>query len=183
MQAAQQEELHAFDAHYAESGESSEVPGGLTAFEFDHRLEKWIKFHKDNLMAASLDAPELPRDVTNAQKFAFHIVVQYRPEPEHNNKAAKYFRITTAEVLPMSAAKARGPGWRAGLADFEKLREDRERQNQGTVSVTCVTCDPLNVQSIPFGSIGSNMEGVRINKDWKVKLLRDVEAGRKFGGW
>ena len=161
-----------------ESGFSSPfLPPGVTFAELDHRLEKWVKFHNSTLMAATIHALALPRDLTRSRTYVLRMTVRARTD--HNGVTGKFFRVTDAQVIEIAEAQRWPPPWPESLEQLALLREESESKRRGTVAAIGVECPPLGVQLVPFGSL-RDLSPLRILSDWKDILRRDVEDGKKF---
>src|SRR6266567_199845 len=69
-------------------GFSWDLPDGITLVDLDQKLEKWVKFHNSLLMAATIHALSLPRDIKRAKMFLLRVQVSYRPD--HGGVPAKF---------------------------------------------------------------------------------------------
>lgn len=149
----------------------------MTFLELDQKLEKWVKFHSSLLMAATLHALELPRDVTRSRSYMLHLEVFYHPD--HTGINARAFRFINASVIDMASAEALGEIWVNSVKQIRELREESEAKGLGTVVAVALECKPLAVQVVPFGSI-RDLSRLKIQPRWKDILKRDIESGRKF---
>ena len=70
------------------------LPDGVSLYELDQRLEKWVQFHTTSLMAACLHAIRLPENINNIRTHVMYVRLQARED--HGNSAGKYFRVIEA---------------------------------------------------------------------------------------
>ncbi|KAF8888620.1 hypothetical protein BD779DRAFT_1717513 [Infundibulicybe gibba] len=164
--------------HAAAVQEADRSSKGVSFAELDKRLEKWIKFHNTILMAATIHALDLPRDITRTRTHVLRLCVH--PREDHGGSASKYFRVSTAYAIEMKEAQNLPDPWRESLQQLASLREESEGRNHGTVAGVGIECLPLGVQFVPFGSL-QNLGGLNPVPNWKEILIKDVENGKKFG--
>jgi splicing suppressor protein 51 len=153
------------------------LPQGITLTDLDQRLEKWIKFHNSTLMAATIHALALPRDIKRSRTHIVRMQVSYRED--NNGAPGKFFRVDGAEAIEMDEARRLGGAWPESLVQIGKLREESEKRRMGTVAAIGVECYPLAVQIVPFGSL-RDLSPLEIVKDWEQVLKRDVQNAKKF---
>ncbi|KAF8064228.1 hypothetical protein FPV67DRAFT_1419798, partial [Lyophyllum atratum] len=152
------------------------IPPGITLTELDTRLDKWIKFHIDTLMAATVHALALDRDINRARTHVMNILIHSRTD--HHSKRGKYFRIVEAEVVDMSVGKRYTPAWAECVQRFKKLQDESDGDGSGTVAAIVLECPPLSLLLLPFSPL---LDARRIvNADWKGTLIKDIEKGTKF---
>lgn len=149
----------------------------MTLTDLDQRLEKWIKFHNSTLMAATIHALALPRDIKRSRTHIVRMQVSYRED--NNGAPGKFFRVDRAEAIEMDEARRLGGAWPESLVQIGKLREESEKRRMGTVAAIGVECYPLAVQIVPFGSL-RDLSPLEIVKDWEQVLKRDVQNAKKF---
>lgn len=149
----------------------------MTFTELDLRLERWIKFHKSTLMAATIHALALPRDITRSRTHVVKMTV--RPRLDHKGVSAKFFRIIDATVVDIAEAQNYSAPWPESLEQLASLREESEGKRRGTIAAVGIECRPLGVQFVPFASL-RDLSSLRILPNWKEIAIRDVESGKKF---
>ncbi|CAA7261200.1 unnamed protein product [Cyclocybe aegerita] len=160
-----------------ERGQTRGLPPGITHVELDQKLEKWVKYHNALLMAATIHALALPRDIRRSQTYMLRVKLAYRPD--HGGVSSKYFRVLDASVIDFETAKTFGKIWVASIDQITKLRTDSETMRRGTVAAVALECAPLAMQIVPFGSL-RDLSPLVIQQQWKEILIRDVEAGKKL---
>jgi len=153
------------------------LPPGMTLVELDQKLEKWVKFHNSLLMAATIHALSLPRDLKRARQYLLRVKVSWRPD--NGGVAAKFFRVDDAFLIDMESARAKGGVWPPSIDHVVKLREESEAMRRGTVAAVALECEPLAMQIVPFGSL-RDLSPLRIQQQWKETLIRIAESGRRF---
>lgn len=154
------------------------VPGGLSLYELDQRLEKFIKFHTPTLSGACLHAVRAPENINNVRTNVLYVKLEVRED--HGGDPAKFFRVV--EAYPVSAQEGmRKPSpWPESLLQLRAMQDDSEKEKKrGALGATLVECPPLAVQTVPFGSI-QDVEGSEVQENWKDTLVRYVEEGKKF---
>lgn len=72
--------------------------------------------------------------------------------------------------------------WPLSLKKLKELQDDSEKKRQGAVACSMVECKPLAVQVVPYGSV-KRLKGLGVVKDWKERLIKDVQDGKKFTGF
>ncbi|KAJ6558797.1 hypothetical protein DFH09DRAFT_1262088 [Mycena vulgaris] len=152
-------------------------PYSISLTELDQRLEKWIKYHNSTLMAATIHALALPRDLTRSRTHVVRLVVQ--PREDIDLPASKFFRVVEAEAVKIADAEQRGGAWPESLRQTAIIRAESEGKRRGTVAAMGIECPPLGVQFVPFGSL-RDLSVLRILPNWKEIMTRDVESGKKF---
>ncbi|KAF8956236.1 hypothetical protein BDZ97DRAFT_1852863 [Flammula alnicola] len=141
------------------------LPPGVTLLELDQKLEKWVKFHTTLLLAATIHALSLPRDIKRSRLYLLRVQVSYRSE--HGGITAKFFRVDDAFLIDIDTAH-----------QIDKMREESESQRRGAVAAVALECNPLAMQIVPFGSL-RDLSPLRIQQRWKEILIRDVENGKR----
>lgn len=116
-------------------------------------------------------------DIKRARTHLLRIKVVYRPD--NDGVIGKAFRIQDASVISVEDARALGGVWPASIDQLEKRRKGGEASGRGTTSGVALECDPLAMQTVPFGSI-QDLGHVEIDPRWKEALIGIVEAGKKF---
>jgi splicing suppressor protein 51 len=154
-----------------------DVPEGLTLTELDEKLEKWVKVQNSLLMAATIHALALPRDLKRSHSYMLRVKVSYRHD--NDDMPAKYFRVNDANVIDFVSARALGGVWPVSIDHIEKLRRESESARRGTVAAIGLECEPLAMQVVPFGSL-RDLSCLKIQQNWKKILINDVETGKKF---
>ena len=153
------------------------LPEGISRYELDQRLEKWVKFHNSTLMAACLHALRLPEDLGHTRTKLLY--VKLSPRDDHGGSAGKYFRIVEAYSVDMEEAMQKPSPWPESIMQLRPMQDESERLKRGRVTAAMVECPPLAVQGVPFGSLKS-LRGLAVMPQWKEILVRDVENGKKF---
>jgi len=170
-------ELAKADAQADAEGFTWDVPEGVTLVDLDQKLEKWVKFHNSLLMAATIHALSLPRDIKRAKIFLLRVQVSYRPD--HGGVPAKFFRVDDAFTIDIEEAKKMGPVWTASIEHVDTMRAEGEASRRGSVAAVALECKPLAMQIVPFGSL-RDLSPLKIQQNWKQILIRDVENGKRF---
>ncbi|KAI0077804.1 zf-MYND-domain-containing protein [Panus rudis PR-1116 ss-1] len=160
------------------------LPDGITLYELDQRLEKWVRFHNTTLMVVTMHAIRVTEDLMRARTHVLYITLRARPRKEHGDSAGKFFAIKDAQVLSIAEARKKEAPWPESLDQLNSLQEDSEANGRGQVAAAMVQCEPLAVQTVPFGSLRDIPGSVYNN--WKARLMEDIEKGKKFDmryGW
>ena len=152
------------------------LPDGLSRYELDQRLEKWVRWHHPTLMAATLSALRLPDDLARARTHVLHITLDARTD--HGGAAAKFFRVLDARVVAVADAMRFDAPWPESLVALRDMQDDSEHMRRGAIAACMVECRQLAVQTVPFGSIKNLREPV--DPLWKEGLIRYVEEGKKL---
>lgn len=153
------------------------LPPGLTLLELDQKLEKWVKFYSNLLMAATIHALSLPKDIKRARSYLLRVKVVY--QPDNNGVIAKAFRVYDASVISVEEGRALGGVWPASIDQLQQLREEGEALRRGTSAAVALECEPLAMQTVPFGSL-RDLSRLKIQHRWKEILIKNVEAGKKY---
>jgi splicing suppressor protein 51 len=101
------------------------------------------------------------------------------PRTDHRGSVAKYFRVQSAEPVTVAEVMTYDAPWPESVQDLEIIRKENEESGRGTVAAIGVTCPPLSVQIVPFGSL-KDLSSLPSVPHWKDTLTRDVENGKKF---
>ncbi|TBU27770.1 hypothetical protein BD311DRAFT_695933 [Dichomitus squalens] len=153
---------------------------GISMYELDQRLEKWVKFHNSTLMAATIQALRLPVDISRARTHVLYILLEPRPASEHNDQAGKFFRALEAEVIAIEDAMRKESPWPESLMQLNGMADDMERSGHGTVAAAMIECPPLAVQTVPFGSMSQRALRSEILRDtWKSFFMQHIEQGAR----
>ncbi|EPQ54266.1 hypothetical protein GLOTRDRAFT_78210 [Gloeophyllum trabeum ATCC 11539] len=153
--------------------ESLILPDGISLYELDKRLEKWVKFHSNLMMWATVNALDLYSDISLSRKQVLYIKLEARRD--HDGSPGKYFRATDAYPVDVEDAKTWPAPWPESLDQVRQLQDESESMNRGSCAAAMVECKQLAVQTVPFGSL-KNLKGPRL-LNWKEELLRDIENG------
>ncbi|KAI0729079.1 hypothetical protein C8Q72DRAFT_831258 [Fomitopsis betulina] len=152
------------------------LPDGISRYELDQRLEKWVRWHHPTLMAATIDALRLPEDLLRARTQVLHILLEARTD--HRDATAKFFRVIDAHVVDIADAMQFHAPWPESLVALRDMQNDSEQMRRGAIAACMVECKQLAVQTVPFGSIKNLRPPV--NPRWKEGLIQYVEEGKKF---
>jgi len=153
------------------------LPSGMTLVELDQKLEKWVKFQNSLLMAATIHALGLPKDLKQSHRYMLRVKVDWRPD--NGGSTAKFFRVVDAFLIDFDSARAKGGVWPPSIDQVIRLRDESEALRRGTVAAVALECEPLAMQIVPFGSL-RDLSPLRIQQKWKEILIRNVEAGKRF---
>ncbi|OSC96969.1 hypothetical protein PYCCODRAFT_1440668 [Trametes coccinea BRFM310] len=148
---------------------------GLSLHELDQRLERWVRFHSPTLMAATIHALRLPEDVGRARTSLLYVRLEARPQPEHEGATGKFFRVRDAEVVAWDDACRRPSPWPESLEQLRVMQDEAGRMGHGGVAAAMVECEPLAVQTVPFGSMMNFRE--KVQEDWKPFFIAHIEQG------
>ncbi|RPD54790.1 hypothetical protein L226DRAFT_493710 [Lentinus tigrinus ALCF2SS1-7] len=153
---------------------------GVSVYELDKRLEKWVQWHKQNLLVATIKALRLSEDASRARTHILCIKLEPRGQAEHQGAPGKYFRVEDAEVVEVEECMRRDRPWPESIAQVRQMDEDSGRNGRGYVAAAMIECPPLYVQTVPFGSI-TERSGRLLVLDgmWKEDLVRNVEEGQR----
>ena len=153
---------------------------GISLYELDQRLEKWVRFHTSTLMVATIQALGLVHDVSRARTGVLYVRLEARGAAEHDGAPGKFFRVVDAHVVSIAEAQRRPAPWPESVAQVQVLADSGERLGQGTTAAAMLECPPLAVQTVPFGSLSkASMRGEEILADWKRLFMEHVERGMK----
>lgn len=153
------------------------VPGGVSLYELDQRLEKFIRFHSSALMGATLHAVRAPEDLNNLRKNVLYVKLEARED--HGGLPSNFFRVVEAYPVSTQDGMRKPSPWPESLLQLRAIQDDSEKEKKaGVVGAALVECPPLAVQTVPFGSV-KDVDGVEILDDWKDKLVDYVEQGKK----
>lgn len=156
------------------------IPGGLSLYELDQRLEKWVQFHNYTLMGACIHALRVPEDVNNVRNSVLYVKLE--PREDHGGAPAKYFRVVDAYAVSLQDAMRRPSPWPESALQLRTMQNDAEKEKKrGMVGASMIECPPLAVQTVPFGSV-KDVRG-DVNENWKDILVSDVEYGKKYTGF
>ena len=153
---------------------------GVSMYELDQRLEKWVRWHNPTLMAATIQALRLPADVSRARTHLLYVKLEPRGQAEHQGAPGKYFRVLDAEVIEVEDGMRRSSPWPESIMQLREMGEEMERNGRGYVAAAMVECPPLAVQTVPFGSLTERALRREIMHDtWKHFFIRHIEEGQK----
>ncbi|EED79095.1 predicted protein [Postia placenta Mad-698-R] len=153
------------------------LPDGISLYDLDQRLEKWVRFHNPTLMGATIHALRLPESLARARTHVLHI--ELLPRWDHGGAVGKYFRVVRTKVVEVAQAQTWAEPWPASLSALREMQDQSESMRRGYVAAAMVESPPLAVQTVPFGSI--KKLDYPVVQRWEEVLIKDVEAGRKFG--
>ncbi|TFK50097.1 hypothetical protein OE88DRAFT_1713234 [Heliocybe sulcata] len=156
--------------------ESLVLPDGITRFELDKRLEKWVKFHQPLLMWAAIESLSLGKDLSRSRKQVLYIKLEARHD--HHESAGKYFRAADAYPVNVEEAMTWPAPWPESLVALRELQDESERMNRGSCAAVMVECKPLAVQTVPFGSL-KNLTDTQLTKNWKEMVTAEIEPGNR----
>lgn len=156
------------------------LPDGISMFELDQRLEKWVKFHSPTMMAAVLHALRIPEDLNRARQYVLYIKLLPRSRGEHGGVPAKFFKVDDAYPVSVEEAMGWPSPWMESLVSLRNMQDESERKGRGRGTAAMVECPPLAVQTVPFGSLMDNMKELGIMEDWKSIMTKDIEKGKRF---
>ncbi|RDX46261.1 hypothetical protein OH76DRAFT_1407172 [Lentinus brumalis] len=153
---------------------------GMSMYELDQRLEKWVRWHSGTLMAATVQALRLPEDVTRAHTHLLYVKLEPRSEAEHQGATGKYFRVVDVDVIEMEDGLRRPSPWPESIMQLRDLGMDAIRNRRGYVAAAMVECEPLCVQTVPFGSMTQDALRREVLHDtWKQFFIKHIEEGQK----
>ena len=151
---------------------------GVSMYELDQRLEKWVRFHNSTLMAGTIQALRLPEDVSRAHTHVLYILLEPRPYSEHNGEVGKFFRAVETEVVSIQDGMRKKAPWPGSLMQLSHIADDMERSGNGTVAAAIIECPPLQVQTVPFQSVSqSALRGEIVRDTWKSFFIQHIEQG------
>ena len=166
---------HVFAGHYPA------LVDGISLYELDQRLERWVRFHNPLLMAVTIQALELQHSIARARTALLHIRLEARPYSEHRDAPARYFRVRDAAVVSVAYALGREAPWPESVRQLLAMADEGERGGRGTVAGALVECPPLAVQTVPFGSLSARvLRGEPTVEAWKELLIDHVEEGARL---
>lgn len=148
------------------------LPDGISMQELDQRLEKWVKFHHQTLMAACLHALRLPDDESRARTHVMHLILL--PRQDHGGHPGKWFKVVDAKALEWSEAEKKRTPWPESLAQVRDMQDDAQSKGQGRIAAAMLDCPPLSVQTVPFGSINNQMKQVKVLPIWREVLIKVI---------
>ncbi|CAL1715887.1 unnamed protein product [Somion occarium] len=155
------------------------LPDGITMYELDQRLEKWVRFHNPILMWAAIHALGLPTSLSNARTLVLYVKLKANDQKVHGGSPAKYFAIEEAYAVPIQEAMTWDEPWPESLLQLKGLQDQSESRRQGSVAAAMVECKPLAVQTVPFGSL-KDLGIPRAITGWKEILEEHVSQGKKM---
>ena len=157
------------------------IPDGISMYELDQRLEKWVAYHSPTLMGATIHCIDLPRDITNSRRQVMYVKLRARERREHYDAPGLYFEFEDAYAVNIDEAMDWDEPWPGSMMQLISLQDESERDGRGGVSAAMVEVKPLAVQTVPFGSLKDL--GIRKTlTTWKETLANDINKGKKFGG-
>jgi mitochondrial splicing suppressor protein 51 len=154
------------------------IPGGISLYELDQRLEKFIRFHKYALMGACLHAVRAPEDLNNIRTNVLYVKLEVRED--HDSQPSKFFRVVEAYPVSTQDGMRKPSPWPESLLQLRAMQDDSEKEKkQGMIGATLIDCPPLAIQTVPFGSI-KDVDEIEVQEDWKQMLVHYVEEGKQF---
>ncbi|KAI0750189.1 hypothetical protein C8Q80DRAFT_676537 [Daedaleopsis nitida] len=153
---------------------------GISLYELDQRLEKWVRFHNTTLMAATIQALRLPADLSRARTHLLYVTLAPRGEAEHGGSPGKFFRVEDAVVIDVEDAMARKSPWPESIMQLRQVGAEMEGNGRGTIAAAMIECPPLAVQTVPFGSLTElAMKKTMLHGTWKSFFMSHVEQGKR----
>ena len=153
---------------------------GVSVYELDQRLEKWVRWHNQNLMVATLKALRLSEDASRARTHMLYVKLEPRGQAEHQGAPGKYFRVQDAEVVEVEECMRRPRPWPESIEQVRQMDEDSMRNGRGYVAAAMIECSPLYVQTVPFGSITERTGRLLVlDGTWKQELMKIIEEGQR----
>lgn len=155
------------------------IDNRLPTFEImNESLRRWVKFYDFVLMAATIHALDLPKDISRATTHALWLTLHHKGTPL--SPPSKNFRIDDANVVAVSdIALLREGEWSETLQLFSAMRDRSRAAEQGEVAMVIIECLPLGIQIVPVGSVLEGHLKGQVLLDWKDILIRSVENGEK----
>ena len=151
---------------------------GISMYELDQRLEKWVRFHNATLMAATVQALQLPLDVSRARTHLLYVTLAPRGAAEHGGSAAKFFRVEDAVVIEVEDAMRRESPWPESIMQLRQMGDEMARNGRGEVAAAMIECPPLAVQTVPFGSMMERtLKKEMLHATWKKFFMDHIEQG------
>ncbi|KAM5544088.1 hypothetical protein V8D89_002274 [Ganoderma adspersum] len=151
---------------------------GISMYELDQRLEKWVRFHNSTLMAATIQALRLPADLGRARTHLLYVALAPRGTEEHAGQPGKFFRVRDAYVVPVDEALHKPAPWPESIAQLHGMADEMERGGHGTVAAAMIECPPLAVQTVPFGSMTERaLKKEMLHDTWKSFFMNHIEQG------
>ncbi|KDQ06991.1 hypothetical protein BOTBODRAFT_181053 [Botryobasidium botryosum FD-172 SS1] len=154
------------------------LPDGISMYELDQRLEKWVRLHKTTLLATCIHALRLPDDVSRARSHVLYLRLRACASDEHGGSARKYFAVEDAYPVAVAEARLWDDPWPGSLQQLQTLRNSDQARSTGEVTAVMVECSPLAVQTVPFGSLKGFPFAVV--PEWKQVLIAHVKAGSHY---
>ncbi|KAI1792123.1 hypothetical protein LXA43DRAFT_1093940 [Ganoderma leucocontextum] len=112
---------------------------GISMYELDQCLEKWVCFHNSTLiMAATIQALRLPADLSRARTHVLYVALEPRGTAEHDGQAGKFFRVQDAYVVAVDDALQKPALWPESIAQLVRMADEMERGGHGTVTATMI---------------------------------------------
>ncbi|KAH8094496.1 hypothetical protein BXZ70DRAFT_896773 [Cristinia sonorae] len=155
------------------------IPDGISMFDLDQRLEKWVAFHSPTLMGATIHCIDLPKRPTNYRSQVMYVKLKARERRDHFDSVGLYFEFVDAYAVDIDEAMGWDSPWPESLAQLKSMQADSERDGRGGVTAAMVEVKPLAVQTVPFGSM-KNLGIRRTLTTWKETLENDINKGKKF---
>ncbi len=151
---------------------------GISMYELDQRLEKWVRFHNSTLMAATIQALRLPAALARARTHLLYVALKPRGAAEHAGQPGKFFRVRDAHVVTVEDALRRPAPWPESVAQLRGMADEMERGGHGTVASATIECPPLAVQTVPFGSMTERaLKKEMLHDAWKSFFVDHIEQG------
>ncbi|KAI0692464.1 hypothetical protein C8T65DRAFT_669582 [Cerioporus squamosus] len=153
---------------------------GMSMYELDQRLEKWVHWHNGTLMVATVQALRLPENVTRAHTHLLYVKLKARSQAEHQGAPGKYFRVLDAEVIETEDGMRKASPWPESIIQLRDMCAAAERNQRGYMAAVMVECPPLGVQYVPFGSMTQHgLRGEVLHDTWKQSFVQHIEEGQK----
>ncbi|KAF7789760.1 hypothetical protein EIP86_000706 [Pleurotus ostreatoroseus] len=102
------------------------------------------------------------------------LVLRLRPLPRavHGGAAGRAFEVTDAYPLDVARAALRGGVWVQSLQQLRSMQRHAEACGATRFGATMLECEPLAVQTVPFGTGPTRGP---IQENWK----EDIREGRR----
>ena len=155
------------------------IPDGMSRYELDQRLEKWVKFHNPMLMWATIHALGIPSSLSNADTMVLYLKIKPTTQSYHRGSVAKGFQLVEAYSLPIEEAKKYPSPWPESVEQFELLRAQCASRGQGKAAACMIECPPLAVQTVPFSGL-RDLGIPRPIPTWRETLEEHFDQGKKM---
>ncbi|KAJ7286244.1 hypothetical protein C8J57DRAFT_1287131 [Mycena rebaudengoi] len=145
-------------------------PFSVSFTELEERSNQWVKHHAPSLMSATIQALQLPLDITRTKTHIAYLRIG--PLEDSALPASQFFRVIEVGALSMIDAAQKSSDWSKGI-QLMKDKGDRDGEPMALMGIE----SPLFLSFSPFFG---DFSKIPIIPNWRKIFIEDVESGKKY---
>ena len=154
---------------------------GISMYELNQWLEKWVRFHNSTLMATMIQVLHLPMDLSRVCMHLLYVTLEPCSTDEHMGQASKFFCVHNVYVVPTEEGLRKPALWLESIVQLQGMVDEMERGGHGMVAAAMIECPLLAVQMVPFGSMMECVLKKEVLHDmWKSFFMNHIEQGMRL---